>query len=165
MTKAKSAIPQGLHSVTPHLVLDNAAAAIDWYKRAFGAEELGRSLGPDGKIMHAEIRIGNSHLYLNDVMHGAKSPKALGGSPIGLWIYTEDADALFSRALEAGAQVLGGPMGQMQDQFWGDRCGMLVDPEGYHWTIATRKEDFTPDEMKQRADDFFKQFAGQGTNA
>jgi PhnB protein len=164
MAKAKSAIPQGLHSVTPHLILENAAAAIEFYQRAFGAEELGRSVGPDGKIMHAEIRIGNSHLYLNDVMHGAHTPRALGGSPIGLWIYTEDADALFNRAVQSGAQVVPGPMGPMQDQFWGDRCGMLIDPEGYYWTIATRKEDYTPEEMKQRADDFFKQFAGQGAN-
>ena len=163
MAKAQSAIPQGLHSVTPHLVLEDAAAAIDWYKRAFGAEELGRSVGPDGKIMHAEIRIGNSHLYLNDVMGPGKTAKGLGGSPIALWIYTEDADALFNRALAAGAKVADNVMGQLQDQFWGDRCGTLHDPEGFQWTIATRKEDLTPQELKQRADDFFKQFAGQGT--
>jgi uncharacterized glyoxalase superfamily protein PhnB len=157
MAKAKSAIPQGLHSVTPHLILDDAAAALDWYTRGFGAVEVTRAPGPDGKIMHAEIRIGNSSIYLNDPMGGAKSPKTLGGSPIGLWIYTEDADALFTRALAAGATVAPGPMGQMQDQFWGDRCGTLVDPSGYHWTIATRKEDLTPQELKQREEAFFKQ--------
>jgi uncharacterized glyoxalase superfamily protein PhnB len=162
MAKAKSAIPEGLHSVTPHLVFDDAAAAIDWYKAGFGAEELGRAVGADGKIMHAEIRIGNSVLYLNDVMGGGKSPKVLGGSPIGLWIYAPDADALFNRALSAGATVAPGPMGQMQDQFWGDRCGTLIDPAGYQWTIATRTEDLTPEEMKQRQDEFFRQFAGQG---
>ncbi len=139
MAKAKSAIPEGLHSVTPHLIFDNAAEAIDWYKKAFGAEERGRSIGPDGKIMHAEIRIGNSVVYLNDAMGGGRGPKAFGGSPIGLWIYTQDADAMFNTAVTAGATVAPGPMGQMQDQFWGDRCGTLVDPAGYHWTIATRK--------------------------
>lgn len=161
MAKAKSAIPEGLHSVTPHLILDNAAEAIDWYKRAFGAAELSRASGPDGQIMHAEIRIGNSVVYLNDAMGGGKGPKALGGSPIGLWIYTADADALFNRALAAGASVAPGPMGQMQDQFWGDRCGTLVDPAGYSWTIATRKEDLTGDEMQRRQDEFMKQFATQ----
>lgn len=161
MAQAKSAIPEGLHSVTPHLVFDDAAAAIDWYKRGFGAEEVSRAVGPDGKIMHAEIRIGNSALYMNDAMGGGKSPNALGGSPIGLWIYTQDADALFNRALAAGAKVGPGPMGQMQDQFWGDRCGTLVDPSGYQWTIATRKEDLSEQELKQRSDEFFKQFAGQ----
>jgi uncharacterized glyoxalase superfamily protein PhnB len=159
MARAKSSVPQGLHTVTPHLILDDAASAIDWYKRGFGAEEISRSAGPDGKIMHAEIRIGNSHLYLNDAMGGGKGPKALGGSPVGLWIYVDDADALFSRAIGAGAMVAPGPMGQMQDQFWGDRCGTLVDPAGFQWTIATRKEDLTPEELNQRADDFFKQFA------
>lgn len=161
MAKAKSAIPQGLHSVTPHLIFDDAAGAIEWYKRAFGAVETGRAVGPDGKIMHAEIRIGNSALYVNDVMGGGKSAKGLGGSPIGLWIYTEDADALFNRAVTAGATVAPGPMGQMQDQFWGDRCGTLVDPAGYQWSIATRKEDLTPDEMQRRQDEFMKQLAGK----
>jgi len=161
MAKAKSAIPEGLHAVTPHLVFDDAAAAIEWYKRGFGAEELSRAVGPDGKIMHAEIRLGDSVLYLNDAMGGGKSPKVLGGSPIGLWIYTHDADTLFNRALAAGATVAPGPMGQMQDQFWGDRCGTLIDPAGYQWTIATRKEDLTPQELKQREEEFFRQFAGQ----
>ena len=162
MAKAKSAIPEGLHSVTPHLILDNAAKTLDWYKQALGAEERGRAVGPDGKIMHAEIKIGNSILYANDPMGGGKGPKSIGGSPIGLWIYTDDADALYKRALAAGAQVAPGPMGQMQDQFWGDRCGTIVDPEGYFWTLATRKEDLTPAEMNQRQDEFMKQFAGQG---
>jgi len=159
MAKAKSPVPQGLHTVTPHLILDVAATAIDLYKLGFGADEISRSAGPDGKIMHAEIRIGNSHLYLNDGMGGGKGPKALGGSPIGLWLYVDDADALFNRAVSAGATVAPGPMGQMQDQFWGDRCGTLIDPAGFQWTIATRKEDLTPDELNRRADEFFKQFA------
>jgi len=160
MAKAKSAIPAGLHSVTPHLIFDDAAKAIDFYKKAFGAEERGRAVGPDGKIMHADLRIGNSVIYLNDAMGGGKGPKAYGGSPIGLWIYTEDADAMFDKALGAGATVAPGPMGQLQDQFWGDRCGTLIDPAGYHWTIATHKEDLTPEEIQTRQDVFFKQFAG-----
>jgi uncharacterized glyoxalase superfamily protein PhnB len=159
MAKAKSAIPQGLHSVTPHLIFDNAAEAIDWYKRAFGADEVSRAVGPDGKIMHAEIRIGNSIVYLNDAMGGGKSPKAFGGSSVGLWIYTEDADAVFNKALASGATVAPGPMGQMQDQFWGDRCGTLIDPAGYQWSIATRKEDLTPQEADQRMQDAMRQFA------
>jgi len=159
MAKAKSAIPEGVHTVTPHLILDDAAKTIEWYKKAFGAEERGRAVGPDGKIMHAELKIGNSIIYVNDAMGGGKGPKALGGSPIGLWIYTQDADALFNKAVGAGATVAPGPMGQMQDQFWGDRCGTLIDPAGYHWTIATRKEDLTPQEMQQRQEEFFKQLA------
>jgi len=162
MAKAKSAIPPGLHTVTPHLILENAASTIDWYKRAFGAEENGRAVGPDGKIMHSEIKIGNSVVYCNDPMGGGKGLKEIGGSPVGLWIYTEDADALYTRAVAAGAQVAPGPMGQLQDQFWGDRCGTVIDPNGFHWTIATRKEDLTPEEMNARQDAFMKSFAAAG---
>jgi PhnB protein len=159
MAKAKSPIPEGFHTVTPQLTLDNAAEAIEWYRRALGAEETGRFEGPDGKIMHAELRIGNSRVMLHDAMMGGKGPKALGGSPASLWIYVEDCDALFNRAIAAGAELLPGPMGQMQDQFWGDRCGVFKDPHGYSWTIATHKEDLTPDEMRERHDAFVKQFA------
>ena len=165
MAKAKSAVPEGFHTVTPHLILDNAAQAIDWYKKALGAEELSRAVGPDGKIMHADLRIGNSHIMLNDAMGGGKGPKAIGGSPASLWIYVEDCDALFNRAVAAGAQGAGGPMGQMADQFWGDRCGTLDDPHGYSWTIATHKEDLTPQEMEKRQAEFFKQFAPQPTHS
>jgi PhnB protein len=161
MAKAKSPIPQGFHTVTPQLVLDNAAQAIDWYKKGLGAEEVSRAVGPDGKIMHAEIRIGDSKIMLNDPMMGAKSPKAYGGSPASFWIYVEDCDSLFNRAVKAGAQTASGPMGSMQDQFWGDRCGTVTDPHGFSWTIATHKEDLTPQEMKQRQDQFMKQFAAQ----
>jgi PhnB protein len=161
MAKAKSPIPEGFHTVTPQLILDNAAEAIDWYKKSLGAEEMGRAVGPDGKILHAELRIGDSRIMCNDAMMGAKGPKASGGSPITLWIYVADADALFNRAVAAGAQVPPGPMGAMADQFWGDRCGMFTDPAGYRWTIATRKEDLTPQEMKQRQDEFMKNFAKQ----
>jgi PhnB protein len=163
MAKARSAVPAGFHTVTPQLTVDNATQALDWYKRALGAEEVMRAPGPDGKIMHAEIRIGNSLIMLNDEMGGARSAKALGGSPASLWLYVEDCDALFNRAVAAGARVSPGPMGQLQDQFWGDRSGTFTDPHGYQWTIATRKEDLTPEEIGQRQDEFMKQFAAQGS--
>jgi PhnB protein len=161
MAKAKSAVPEGYHTVTPQLTLDNAAQAIDWYKKALGAQEGTRALGPDGKVMHAELRIGNSKFMLNDAIMGSRGPKAIGGSPVSFWIYTEDADALFNRALSAGGSPGQGPMGQMSDQFWGDRCGSVVDPHGYTWTIATRKEDLTPDEIQRRQQEWMKQFAGE----
>jgi PhnB protein len=164
MAKAK-AIPEGFHSVTPVLTLDNAAQAIDWYKKALGAQEVSRAVGPDGKIMHADLRIGDSHIMLNDVMMHVKGPKEMGGSPASLWIYVEDCDALFNRAVAAGAQVFGGAMGQMQDQFWGDRSGALIDPHGYTWTIATHKEDLTPEEIQKRQAEWMKNFAQQPTHS
>lgn len=154
------AIREGMHSITPHLVVRGAAQAIDFYKRAFGAQEVMRHDDPSGKIMHAEIKIGDTPVMLNDEVMGGKGPKATGGSPASLWIYVEDSDALFNRAVSAGAQVKM-PMG---DQFWGDRCGAFVDPEGYTWTIATRKEDLTREELEKRGEEFFKQFAQQPTH-
>src|SRR5690348_15845830 len=165
MSKAKSPVPEGFHTVTPQLIFDNAAQAIDWYKKALGAEEKSRALGPDGKIIHAELQIGNSRIMLNDAMGGGKSAKAFGGSPVGFWIYVEDCDALFNRAVAAGGSVAPGPMGQMMDQFWGDRSGTFTDPFGYRWSIATRKEDLSREEMDRRAQEFFKQFAQQTTHA
>jgi PhnB protein len=156
MAKAAKPVPEGYHTITPQLTLDNAAQAIDWYKKALGAEEIGRSVGPDGKIMHAEIKIGDSRIMLNDVMMG-KGPGAFGGSPASLWLYVPDSDALYQRAVNAGAKV----EMQIADQFWGDRGGAVKDPAGYTWWIATRKEDLTPEEMKQRAENFFKQQAAQ----
>jgi PhnB protein len=164
MAKAKSPVPEGFHTVTPQLTLDNAAQAIDWYKKALGAEEVSRAVGPDGKIMHADLRIGNSHIMLNDAIMGGKGPKAIGGSPVSLWLYVEDCDALFNRAVKAGAQGIGGPMGQVADQFWGDRCGTLTDPHGYSWTIATHKEDLSRQEIEQRQKEWMKQFAPQPTH-
>ena len=162
MSKAKSAIPAGLHTVTPHLIVDHAAEAIEWYAQALGAEEVSpRAIGPDGKVMHAEIRIGNSIVFLNDAMGGGRSAKTLGGSPVGLFVYVDDCDALYHRAVGAGAQVPPGPMGALADQFWGDRAGTVFDPYGYAWTFATRKEDLTPEEVKTRMDAFFRQFACQ----
>ena len=159
MAKASRAVPEGMHTVTPHLVIRGAAQAIEFYKRAFGAEERGRSLGPDGKIMHAEIKIGDSVVYLGDEnpAMGGKSPLALGGSPVTLTLYVPDADEWFARATQAGAKV----SMPLADQFWGDRYGHVQDPYGFTWAIATRKEDLTPAEMKTRADQFFAQTAKQ----
>ena len=160
MAKAKNPVPSGFHTVTPQLTMENAAAAIDWYKKALGATEVSRAVGPDGKILHAELRVGDSPIMLNDDMMGGNTPKAHNGSPASLWVYVEDCDALFNRAVKAGARVDAGPMGQLQDQFWGDRTGMFTDPEGYRWTIATHKVDLTPEEMKTRQDEWMRQFAG-----
>ena len=164
MAKATKAVPEGYHTVTPQLVLDNAVRALDWYKKALGAEEVSRAVGPDGKIMHASIRIGTSLIMLNDEMGGAKSAKAIGASPVSLWLYVDDCDTLFNRAVAAGGKVAPGPMGQMADQFWGDRTGTITDPHGFQWTIATHKEDLTPQEMKQRQDAFMKNFAAQASH-
>ena len=152
MTTAKRAVPEGFHTVTAQLTLDDAAKAIDWYKRALGAEEINRHPGPDGKIMHAEIKIGDTRLMLNDAVMGGKGPRALGGSPASLWVYVNDCDALFNRAVGAGAQV----RMPLTDQFWGDRSGTFVDPAGYQWTIATKKEDLTEAELQRRGEEFFK---------
>ena len=160
MTKARSPIPDGYHTVTPQLIFDDAAKAIEWYKTALGAEEKSRAQGPDGKIIHAELQIGNSRFILNDAMGGAKSPKSFGGSPISLWLYVADCDALYNRAVKAGGRVSPGPMGKLSDQFWGDRTGTVSDPFGYQWTIATRKEDLSREEMERRSEEFFKEFAG-----
>ena len=158
MAKAKSPIPEGFHTVTPQLTLDNASRAIDWYKKAFGAVEVSKAVGPDGKVMHADLKIGNSHVMMNDVMgEEGKGPKAFGGSPASLWLYVQDCDALFKRAVAAGGKVT--EHGEMTDQFWGDRSGTFIDPYGYTWSIATHKEDLTPQEMKHRQDEFMKQFA------
>lgn len=155
MTPARKPIPEGFHTVTPQLTLDNAASTIDFYKRAFGAEEISRSVGPDGRVMHAELRIGDSRIMVNDAVMGSKGPHAIGGTPASLWLYVKDCDALFDQAVEAGAEVRVKPI----DQFWGDRMGAVLDPEGYTWTIATRKEDLTREEIDERAQEFFKQFS------
>jgi PhnB protein len=158
MAMARSPIPEGFHTITPHLIFDDAARAIDWYRQALGAEEKSRALGPDGKVIHAELQIGDSRIMLNDAMGGGRSAATIGGSPIGFWIYVADCDALYNRAVAAGGEVPGGPMGQMMDQFWGDRSGTITDPFGYQWTIATRKEDLTREEMDRRGQEFFKNF-------
>jgi PhnB protein len=143
-------IPEGFHTLTPHLVIKGAFEAIDFYKRAFGAEEkcLMRMPGPDGqvKVMHAALQIGDSRLFLADECpeYGSMGPS--GTSPVTLHVYVDDADAVFDRAVEAGALVAM----PLADMFWGDRFGKLVDPFGHHWSIAQRKEDPTPEQMKER---------------
>lgn len=157
MAKAKRPVPEGYHTITPSLILDDAAQAIEWYKKALGAEDLGRITGSDGKILHAELRIGDSRIMVNDAMMGFKGALAMGGSPASFYVYVDDCDTLFNRAVSAGATVLPG-MGAMDDQFWGDRTGSFTDPFGYRWTIATHKEDLTEQEMEQRRVEFMKKF-------
>lgn len=144
------AIPDGYHTVTPYLSLKGAAAAIDFYRRAFGARELYRMDMPDGRIGHAELQIGSSRLMLADEMPGmpdyAKSPATLGGTSNGYVLYVEDVDTDFQRAVAAGAKV----KRPVTNQFYGDRSGTLEDPFGHLWTIATHIEDVSPDEMKKR---------------
>ena len=144
MSKVK-AIPDGMHSLTPHLVCRDAAAAIDFYGRAFGAIERFRLPAPNGKIVHACVQIGDSQLFLVDEMpeHGALGPQALKGSPVTIHLQVQDADAVFARAVQGGATV-GMPLA---DMFWGDRYGQVVDPFGHHWSIATHVRDVRPDEM------------------
>jgi uncharacterized glyoxalase superfamily protein PhnB len=155
--KKVSPIPPGVHTVTPHLIVRNAAQAIDFYRRAFGAVEVGRAAGPGGKLMHASIRIGDSPIYLADEMpeSGSKSPLMLGGSGTTIHLYVPDADAAFNRAVDAGAQVTM----PLADQFWGDRYGKLKDPYGHEWSIATHKEDLTPAEMQRRQEEAMTQMA------
>ena len=146
---AVKAIPEGFHSVTPYLSIRGAASAIDFYKKAFGATEILRMPQPDGRIGHAELRIGNSALMISDEFPelGVKSPAALGGSPVTIHLYVEDADAVFNQAVAAGAKV----KEPMADQFYGDRRGGVEDPFGYVWWIATHKEDLSAEEIRKRA--------------
>jgi PhnB protein len=148
-------IPQGFHSVTPYLTLNDAARAIDFYKRAFGAQELVRMDGPDGKISHAEIKIGDSIIMLGDenADNSAKSPLSLGGTTSGIMLYVGDVDKTFNQAVSAGALV----EAPLADMFWGDRFGKLTDPFGHSWSLATHKEDVAPAEMSKRMQDMMKQ--------
>jgi uncharacterized glyoxalase superfamily protein PhnB len=146
MAKVKP-VPDGMHTVTPHLVCSGAADAIAFYKKAFGALEEGRLPGPNGKLMHAMIRIEGSAVMLVDEMPewGALGPKALNGSPVTIHLYVEDVDAFVKRAVDAGARITM----PVADQFWGDRYGRLEDPFGHHWSIGTHVRDVTPAEMQQ----------------
>ena len=141
-------IPQGYHTVTPHLVCRNATKALEFYQKAFGAENVRAHRMPDGKVMHAEFRIGDSTVMLGDEFPDFKvfSPESLGGSPVTLHIYTTDVDASFQRAVSAGCTVIM----PVEDQFWGDRYGQVADPFGHKWSLATRKEDISEEEMEKR---------------
>jgi PhnB protein len=145
MAKVKP-VPDGYHTVTPYLCVRGAAKALDFYARAFGAQEKVRMPGPDGKVMHAEILIGDSMVMLGDENPQAKSPEAFGGTPVSVMLYVPDVDAVFKKATAAGAKTVAPPT----DMFWGDRYGRLIDPFGHSWGIATHVEDVTPEEMKKR---------------
>ena len=153
-------IPEGYHSVTPYLIIKGAADAIEFYKKAFGATELFRFPAPDGKIGHAEIKIGDSPIMLADEFAemGYKGPRALGGSPVSLMIYLEDVDTVFNRAVEAGASV----KETVQDKFYGDRTGTLTDPFGHVWHVSTHKEDVSMEEMEERAKQASAKASGGG---
>jgi PhnB protein len=140
-------IPKGMHTVTPHLICAGADAAIEFYKKAFGAVELSRIPGSDGKLMHAAIQIDDSVIMLNDEMPqwGAFGPKSLKGSPVTIHLYVEDADGVFAQAVAAGAKVTM----PLDDMFWGDRYGKVEDPFGHQWSIGTHVRDVTPEEMQK----------------
>jgi len=160
MTKAKSYLPDGVRTATPTLMLKNAREAIEWYKKAFGAQVKTIAEGPTpGSTIHAEIRIGDSAIFLVDdmPMSPTKSPSLLGGATGSITLYFQDCDAVYNQAVKAGAEVLM----PMADMFWGDRYGSIKDPFGCVWSIATHKEDFTREEMEQRTRDFFASMAKQ----
>ncbi|CAH0350841.1 VOC family protein [Aquabacterium sp. CECT 9606] len=146
-TSTVKPIPDGMHSLTPHLVCAGATEAIDFYKKAFNAIELTRLAGPDGKLMHAALRIGDSVLMLVDEspQWGSLGPKALKGSPVYLHLYVQDVDASLTQAVAAGAKLTM----PAADMFWGDRYGQLEDPFGHKWSVATHTRDLTPDEIKE----------------
>lgn len=150
-----SYIPTGYHTVTPYITVNDAAEAIEFYKRAFGAEERFRMPGPGGKIMHSEIQIGDSMVMLSDEFpgFGMKSPVNAGCSTASIMIYIPDVDASFDRAVKAGAKTLKA----VENTFWGDRYGHLIDPFGHHWSLATHIEDVSMDEMERRSKEFMAQ--------
>ena len=157
MANKAQAVPKGYHTVTPSLFVTGAAKAIDFYKKALGAEELMRFPGPGGAIMHAEIKVGDSIVMLADEMpeQGGRSPKSIGGTPVSFFVYREDVESAWKRAVDAGAKVLV----PLADQFWGDRTGCLEDPFGHQWWLAQHVQDLTPDQIQKNAEAFFAQGA------
>lgn len=153
-----SHVPDGYHTVTPYLICKGAAKAIDFYKEAFGATEDMRMEIPGMGIGHAELTIGNSKIMLGDECPSMDflSPQSIGGTPVGICLYVADSDAMFQNAVDQGATV----KKPLEDQFYGDRSGTVIDKWGHLWTIATRKEDLTVEQMKQRAAEFMKQQGG-----
>jgi len=152
---AVKTIPEGYSTATPYLFIDDAARAIEFYKQAFGAIEVMRLASADGKVGHAEIQIGNSRLMLADEFPemGVRGPLSIGGSPILIHLYVEDVDAMAEQAVAAGATL----QKPVQDQFYGDRSCSLADPFGHLWSLATHKEDISPEEMTRRFETFMKQ--------
>ena len=155
-----SPIPEGYHSVTPYLVIKNAAAAIEFYKKAFGAVELFRMPAPGSKIRHAEIKIGDSPVMLADEYPdmGFKGPESFGGTPVSLMIYVDDVDKIYPQAIAAGGKELR----PLQNQFYGDRSGTLIDPFGHVWTIGTHVEDISEEELAKRAEAAMKEYDAAG---
>src|SRR5215470_12102802 len=153
-TKVKP-VPDGYHTATPYLIVRDPARAIDFYKSAFGAKEIVRLPGPDGKIAHAEVQIGDSRIMLGgeSPQMGSRSPETLKGTPVGIFLYLENVDAAFKRAVGAGAKAVQPP----EDMFWGDRYGKVSDPFGHEWQLATHKEDLTPEEIGERGKAAFAQ--------
>lgn len=152
MSQQTQPVPQGFHTLTPHLIVRDADQAIEFYKRAFGAEVVGGiARMPNGQVMHALLRIGDSNLMLNDEMpeYGALSPASGGSSSVTIHVYTRDVDKAFERATSAGAQV----KMPLADQFWGDRYGVVSDPSGHKWSIAAHVKDLSPDQMKTAMDE------------
>ena len=151
-------IPEGYSTLTPYLAVEDAASAIDFYTRAFGAKERVRMAGPGGSVMHAEIEIGDSVLMLADPFPQSSTtpPKELGGTTVSLMFYVEDTDAIYRQAIAAGATSLMEP----DDMFWGDRFSSVQDPFGHSWTIATHVEDVPPEEMQRRSEEWMSQMAG-----
>ena len=151
-------IPEGYHTATPYLILKDAAQGIEFYKRAFAATELMRFPAPGGRIGHAEIKIGDSHIMLADEFPdmGHKSPKSLGGTPVSIMLYVKDVDATTAQAVSAGGKLTRA----VKDQFYGDRSGTVEDPFGHVWHISTHKEDIAPDEMDRRVKEAMKQQGG-----
>lgn len=159
MSNPVKPIPEGYHSITPGLICRDAARAIDFYKKVFGAVEIMRMPGPGGMIMHAELRIGDSVIFVNDEFPqmGAVAPDSSANRYCSLFLYVEDADKTFNRAVETGARV----KMPLADQFWGDRYGRIIDPFGHDWGIATHTEDVTPEEMQRRTAAYTAKAAGQ----
>ena len=150
MTSRVNPVPDGMHTLTPHLVVKGASKAIEFYKLAFDAEEVGRLPAPDGKsILHADLKIGDSHVLLVDEFPemDCRGPESIGGTPVTIHMYVEDVDAAFGQAVAAGAKV----RLPLADRFWGDRYGVLTDPFGHSWSLATRKEELSPQEIGTRA--------------
>jgi len=151
MAKAKNPVPEGQHTVSAHLVVKGAPQAIEFYKKAFGATEINRFAGPGGTIMHAALKIGDSKFFLNDEMPGpggpARSPLTIGGTAVTINLYVPDCDKIYKQAVAAGAKVVM----PLDDQFWGDRYGVVDDPFGHRWAIATHTEDLTDAELESRS--------------
>ena len=158
MSESPKTITEGYHSINAYLVVRNADRAIEFYKKAFGAEERFRMSGPDGKaIMHAELKIGDSIFMLSEESKEMKahSPESIGGSPVSLYVYVRDVDQIFNQAVSEGATVLK----PVNDQFYGDRSGYLKDPFGHLWSIATHKKDLSPDELRKAGEAFFEEMS------